>query len=120
MKRELFNNWIESLRSGKYKQGVLYLKRDNKYCCLGVLCEIAGLQYDEINKMFVYNGDKNPSYLPESFAIEIGMNYRGININNIFSSDKSLSCMDDTGKTFEQIADILEQNPLNYIESLED
>lgn len=32
--------WIEALRSGKYQQGRCFLKKENKYCCLGVLKEI--------------------------------------------------------------------------------
>lgn len=37
--------WLTALRSGKYKQGRLTLKRvsanGTEHCCLGVLCEIA-------------------------------------------------------------------------------
>ena len=34
--------WVETLRSGKYRQGVGMLRqRDNSYCCLGVACDIA-------------------------------------------------------------------------------
>lgn len=32
--------WVEKLRSGKYKQGNLFLcSKNNRYCCLGVLAE---------------------------------------------------------------------------------
>lgn len=30
-----------ALESGKYEQGTGYLCKDGKYCCLGVLCELA-------------------------------------------------------------------------------
>lgn len=33
--------WIADLRSGKFKQGRGCLRAGNRYCCLGVLCEIA-------------------------------------------------------------------------------
>lgn len=33
--------WIEALRSGEYKQGQRTLRRNGRYCCLGVLCEVA-------------------------------------------------------------------------------
>jgi len=36
--------WLERLRSNKYEQGEVYLCRNGKYCCLGVLCEIAAEQ----------------------------------------------------------------------------
>lgn len=43
MNPELKAKWVEALRSGEYQQGVMYLKRDGCFCCLGVLCEVAGL-----------------------------------------------------------------------------
>jgi hypothetical protein len=39
-KKEFRKKWIEALRSGKYKQGREYLKKDGFHCCLGVACEI--------------------------------------------------------------------------------
>lgn len=33
--------WTEALRSGEYEQARGYLRTDNGYCCLGVLCEVA-------------------------------------------------------------------------------
>ena len=49
MDPELKKKWIEALRSGKYKQGKNRLHRaeDNSYCCLGVLCEVAGFEKRE-------------------------------------------------------------------------
>lgn len=41
MKPEIKKRWIEALRSGKYNQGKGYLCKDDSYCCLGVLCELA-------------------------------------------------------------------------------
>lgn len=33
--------WTAALRSGEYKQGRAVLARDGKFCCLGVLCDLA-------------------------------------------------------------------------------
>lgn len=33
--------WLAALRSGKYEQGKYYLLQNRKYCCLGVLCDVA-------------------------------------------------------------------------------
>lgn len=41
MKPEIKKLWVKALRSGEYEQGTHQLVKDNKYCCLGVLCEIA-------------------------------------------------------------------------------
>lgn len=35
--------WVKALRSGKYKQGRGTLLEDNRFCCLGVACSIAGV-----------------------------------------------------------------------------
>jgi hypothetical protein len=41
MKKGLKKKWVAALRSGKYEQGREYLQADGKFCCLGVLCEVA-------------------------------------------------------------------------------
>lgn len=41
MKLDVAKKWVKALRSGKYKQGRGALCEDEKYCCLGVLCEVA-------------------------------------------------------------------------------
>lgn len=38
---EIKAQWVAALRSGDYQQGQGYLARDDKFCCLGVLCELA-------------------------------------------------------------------------------
>ncbi len=37
--KEVKENWLNNLKSGKYKQGFgeLYISNDNTYCCIGVL-----------------------------------------------------------------------------------
>lgn len=41
---DLQRAWIDELRSGKYEQGQGFLKdKHDRYCCLGILCELAGL-----------------------------------------------------------------------------
>lgn len=44
MKKKLAMKWVEALRSGKYEQGSSYLECDNKFCCLGVLCKVMGVE----------------------------------------------------------------------------
>lgn len=41
MDKKLKSKWIKALRSGKYQQGNMVLKSGGKYCCLGVLREVA-------------------------------------------------------------------------------
>jgi hypothetical protein len=41
MKQEIKERWTTALRSGEYEQGVGYLRYEGKFCCLGVLCDLA-------------------------------------------------------------------------------
>ena len=43
MEAKMKKRWIKALRSGEYEQGREDLKVDEKFCCLGVLCDISGL-----------------------------------------------------------------------------
>lgn len=40
MKPEIKKMWVEALTSGEFKQAEGQLRDDDKYCCLGVLCEL--------------------------------------------------------------------------------
>jgi hypothetical protein len=39
--QEIREQWVAALRSGEYEQGQGALNSDGKFCCLGVLCELA-------------------------------------------------------------------------------
>lgn len=49
MDKKLKTKWVTALRSGEYRQGGgQLLGSDGTYCCLGVLCRVAGATEDEI------------------------------------------------------------------------
>jgi len=49
MEQELKAKWIAALRSGEYPQDKAFLRSEKGYCCLGVLCDVAGEhQYTDI------------------------------------------------------------------------
>lgn len=56
MDPELKAKWVEALRSGNYQQGRYSLKKDGKYCCLGVLCEVAGVTASGDGGLYVIHG----------------------------------------------------------------
>jgi len=41
VKKDIKDEWIRRLRSGDYEQGSWYLHFGDRYCCLGVLCDMA-------------------------------------------------------------------------------
>lgn len=56
MKKTLKLKWIAALRSGAYKQGKGRLRRGDSYCCLGVLCEVAGFICSDLARYAVPGG----------------------------------------------------------------
>lgn len=118
MKPEIKEKWVAALRSDKYKQGPSYLLRDNKYCCLGVLCELA---YEEqiVSKdkiidtegyemiLFGDYTEWRSAFLPEKVR-----NWSGL-FQTIFDyngSNKDLITLNDDGVPFTTIADLIEKN----------
>lgn len=47
MTPELKASWLADLKSGKYPKTQNYLKTAHGYCCLGVLCETAGIGFSD-------------------------------------------------------------------------
>lgn len=46
MNKKIKEKWIKALLSGEYKQGRYDLRsRDDRFCCLGVLCDIVGVEW---------------------------------------------------------------------------
>lgn len=90
MDQELKSKWIAALRSGKFKQGEGALCRDGAYCCLGVLCEVAGR--DDDWREWSLNPFMNGAY---------GMSYE---------EAAEYANMNDGGKSFAEIADHIGAN----------
>jgi hypothetical protein len=38
--------WLKALRSGEYRRAKGCLQENGAYCCLGVLCEVANVEYE--------------------------------------------------------------------------
>jgi len=109
--------WLKALRSGKYKQGRGQLKtHENKFCCLGVLCDIHSKQtkrkWDDINYYL------NQDYILPHTVIK----WAGLDNNNPMVKDRNakqycLSAFNDGSeseginkRTFEQIANYIEKS----------
>lgn len=107
--------WVEALRSGKYEQGKNALCRDDKYCCLGVACEVA-LQNGVVitkstrnitahNQTFVETlFNSSWAYLPPEVQ-----NWLGLKNDRASFNLTGLATMNDAGYSFEEIADKIEE-----------
>lgn len=100
MTPELKAKWIAGLRSGKYKQSIGLLRSDVEkgevsFCCMGVLCEAAGVPRHKAG----YRFEKSLELVgvPDSM-IPVGSQARLVIMN------------DHEEKTFSEIADWIEAN----------
>jgi hypothetical protein len=102
--------WVAALRSGEYEQTFGVLGNGSAHCCLGVACELAvkaGLitsELDETGGCMIYKGRSGslPQEVRSMFGIKGEMgSYAG----------STLARQNDSGKTFAEIADIIESEP---------
>ena len=77
MKKAIATKWIKAMRSKKYKQATGALKRENGYCCLGVLCDISKQgEWEEDDGALCYKpreGSSNDDLLPGAVQRWAGM-----------------------------------------------
>jgi hypothetical protein len=112
MNPEVKAKWVEALRSGRYQQGEASLRRglgdQVRYCCLGVLCDISGLG-QWTGRAYRIETDaeaiESVHYPPLAVA-----EWAGTGAADPFIAGRDyLSVLNDTGKTFEEIADLIEK-----------
>lgn len=115
MKENIKDVWLAALRSGEYKQGIGSLKEDNRYCCLGVLCDLAAKDGigDWCGKMFHdtdgYKYNFDDFILTDGVRIWAGMRDRSGYFPETHPYRGSLSEVNDAGVPFPQIANLIEQ-----------
>ena len=116
MNPEIKKKWVEALRSGKFKQGkgALY-KSTSGYCCLGVLCKVMGYKFVP-SKNFFSMSKISCDTEGEMVTILSDEIYQkaGLDTNKgsrVFINDEYLYLTEhnDHGKTFEEIADAIEE-----------
>jgi hypothetical protein len=122
MNADIKKRWIDALRSGGYQQttGVLHDEDANGFCCLGVLCDIAVKEgvVKSAELRAVESGDRDGrrvtaydyefGVLPDSVKVwaDIPVSNPDVIIDN---RQTSLAEENDGGKTFSEIADIIEE-----------
>jgi len=127
MKADVKAEWVAALRSGDYKQGKSYLHRaiaapaGETYCCLGVLSELAyrkgvvDRRLGPDGTLFVY-GEESTGLLPPEVATWAGLDDNSwpstVMLNGYVSprnENHSLVGLNDDGRPFSEIADIIEE-----------
>jgi len=123
MKADIKKKWVEALRSGDYEQCSGGLRTGDKYCCLGVLCDLsskdgAGVWTDHGGRAYEFSikDDGHSSVLPEFVCNWAGLNsnsHGGCNPYFLIPKQRAattLSGENDSGKTFAEIADLIEEH----------
>jgi hypothetical protein len=97
MDTQIKTKWIEALRSGEFKQAQNKLQQGDGYCCLGVLCRVADLTIDAREDTIIVDG-----YV---------MSYDALSKFGLTETLRApLISMNDSGKTFSDIAAYIEAN----------
>lgn len=118
MKKKIKKEWVAALRSGDYKQGKGALRRDDTYCCFGVLCELAvaaGVADRIVSKRLYsygpagtfpgnYVGAWAAGFLPSVVSKWAGLG----DVGDVVVDGNSLADLNDNGATFQDIANIIE------------
>ena len=100
--------WVEALRSGEYRQGYIYLNQNNKFCALGVACDLMRDKLHIINYgcgITQYDGHKTVTPVKVRQALGLITDLGYLNGNKDTISNKS-----DSGVPFTEIADLIEQH----------
>lgn len=116
MKKKIKEQWIEALRSGEYQQTAGCLHSENGFCCLGVLTDLYLKEFDEdwtagdpSDEVLSYHIDGEYNYLLEDVKIWAGLDSESPMIVMQDSKKTALANLNDEGKTFDEIAQIIEE-----------
>ena len=108
MNKKIAKLWVEELRSGHWEQGKLFLEHTNTYCVMGILANIAatyGICSHSGNGIARFDGK---SFIVPKSVIEWAE--MKTELGQIPGLKYSLAEMNDNGKSFKYLADIIERH----------
>lgn len=96
--------WCKALRSGKYKQGRLFLRSGDLFCAGGVLCDVAGYRGEQrkwstTDEVYTFGSERSIGTVPNTARIKM-------DASNSYLL--KIAQLNDAGKTFPELADIIE------------
>ena len=126
----LLDAWITALRSGRYPQTQGCLRDAKGFCCLGVLEDVAGATWVEMNEEEALDRIDDPSlpaycanpaddesdFLTNEGTVSLSRKYfPGLSLGGVINEfgdewTELVNLNDERGFTFEQIADAIERN----------
>ena len=120
MNSTIKQRWIEALRSGKYLQdrGVLRSVRTDGFCCLGVLCALyiqdhSDVQWEQDIEGRCYSISGETGALPSTVMNWAGLTEANPDVKVADDEEdeygSSLAGLNDMGRSFEKIAQVIEE-----------
>ena len=101
----LARRWVAALRSGKYRQGQGGLRTGDRYCCLGVLCDLADPEgWEELGSRGEYFHRTRSAYPRDDIISAVGLDGA-----HLFPSDVAGWNDSSADTSFSEIADRLEE-----------
>jgi hypothetical protein len=114
MKKEIADLWIAALKSNKYEKGKYVLEKNDTFCCLGVLCDVAlknGVEFKRnIDDRGVFYGD-NSSSEGRYVLLPIVQQWAGMkSLSGIINKDDALTSINDRTDSFHDVIYAIEKN----------
>jgi hypothetical protein len=112
MNKRLKKKWVKALRSGEYNQSIGRLQTRNEegvesFCCLGVLCEVAKVNVLEEAGTKYYSLGKKDGAEAYTGLTQAMLDKWDI---NTYQQSNLIDLNDTKKKSFEEIADYIEEN----------
>lgn len=107
----LAQKWVEALRSGRFAQGRCALNTGNRFCCLGVACELFVPESQKLKTVDGVGYINRFGKLPDPLVQALGLRTNGGAFESQRFGRTSLVNLNDGGRTFAEIADIIESEP---------
>lgn len=113
MNQEVKTEWLEALKSEAYAKGNGQLRNENKYCCLGVLCDLYGKKHGRGWKPALHQAPGQGEayafltatcFLPEEVAV-----WSGLDGDEGENTQSDLAGTNDESDTFEPVIALIEK-----------
>lgn len=116
MKKDIADRWVAALRSGEYRQTTEALRNCKGFCCLGVLVDIyldtspdATVKQRETWTEGEFWVPHAGGYYENAVLPSIVREWAGMKFSDgALGEGKYLTAMNDTGMSFSEIADVIE------------
>lgn len=130
---EIVREWLKELLNPENKQAEQYLcLEDGSRCCLGVLCDVAGLKKKLWNEVwedgsvmcYTEEDSSEERYiqtLPHDLSDFLGISSEGYLVKRCKNSYGTLAELnDDAGLSFAEIAEVIKSGEVKGLEDIED